>query len=261
MGAGIAASPHCAERRFAGVPEVVAPCGVSPSRSWRTSSGVASLKALLLHQELFPRRVRPAPSRAPFVSSGSAVARPTSRRACARWKLAGPLRDRGGPTPWEVELCSGCLRPAGSGRDPEGSTSLCLGEPSTRPARTCIPSAPSLPFRGPSWDGASCRGPDRSLRTRPALRREEDPSLPAPLASLAPEVLRSVQPRTFEDAANRREPFFFHRLAGGDRWLSPLPVRPVSGAAPVEAAAPDHLEKMTRNPSRAKRIRQRGACG
>jgi hypothetical protein len=103
MGAGIAASPHCAERRFAGVPEIVAPCGVSPSRSWRTSSGVASLKALLLHQELFPRRVRPAPSRAPFVFSGSAVARPTSRRACARWKLAGPLRDRGGPTPWEVE--------------------------------------------------------------------------------------------------------------------------------------------------------------
>lgn len=143
------------------------------------------------------------------------------------------------------KLRSGCLRPAGSGREPEGSTSLCLGEPSTRPARTCIPSAPSLPFRGPSWDGASCRGPDRSLRTRPALRREEDPSLPAPLASLAPEVLRSVQPRTFEDAANRREPFFFHRLAGGDRWLSPLPVRPVSGAAPVEAAAPDHLEKMT----------------
>jgi hypothetical protein len=144
MGAGIAASPHCAERWICRC-SLAEPEG-SPVRSWRTSSGVASREAVL-------------PRGRPFLEHGAnPLGDPYPVRLCRRFR--SPLAS----TP-AVPAVFGSVAP------------FCLAafpaRPTFRPGPAHCEPNHCFSSRGPSWDDRSfrCTSPPED---RPCLRHEED---------------------------------------------------------------------------------------
>ena len=274
MGAGIAASPHCAETWICRCSPVCVPLQEPAPRSLLTSSGVASAKSTVASSAtlspnpvLSPRRDRPV--------FGSAVARLVARsseKACAfspdwtsRVPVKGPL---GGPRSFDHRnFASAVSGPAAPTFDPKVP---CPASPSPRPGSRSDPlsrpgpGASRLSFRGPSWDDRSFRCPGLHPEgIMPGVRNGEDRLfrrlLPAMLRNFERLVPRS--PRLPGDAvAIAIRTVAFPSPASGDRVFGPSRPPP-RRALPDWASAPDHLQKMTPNPIRAKRFRQGGACG
>ena len=192
MGPGIAAEPHCAELGSAGVRSGSGSFrGTTPHpcRSWRARSGVASVSVGHPVARAFPRSLAEghlgAPTLPPTGSAFVCRAEPVRSEdlpGSTRSRRRSLARSPRFPAPLPCGSARFGLR---SGPAPGLALLQVLASQSLSER-----SGHRLSVRGPSWDDPPSRCPGQLLAERPGLRRREKPSLPAPLAGLAPEILR-----------------------------------------------------------------------
>ncbi len=235
MGAGIAASPHCAEtwvRRCSFRP---GSCEPLSSRSWLTSSGF---------------RV-PVDGCSPF------------GRALPRFAAFGPKTFR---------LSPALPLPSGLARKPcLPAPAACPMLACSRLRRTSSPLPSSRPWHprscdhfkstfacscGPSWDDHSWLPSKAAPKSDPPFGCLEDDHL---FRRLLPAVLWKSSNCTREPGDPAACSIPFQRLPAEIGFFGPC--QSFLSVLPAEAAAPDHPWNMTPKVSRAKRIRQRHPCG
>jgi hypothetical protein len=244
MGAGIAASPHCAERWVYRCSFRLHPLrSFMSSRSWLTSSGVASSKSSAPSSGALSLPSRPAPLREPAANSSSAVAclapfpglSPLQKSARS---LAGP---NGRPVLLEEpDFASAVSSLAAPDPNPKVQFLACLP---FNPASSNLRSLrPSLSFRGPSWDDHSFRRPGNPCGP-PDLQHEEDQLFRRLLPASLPEAPSIRSPNSVLGMLPLTGPNLFPSPAGGDRVGRPLPVCPISGPLRPGSLPPITIER------------------
>jgi hypothetical protein len=166
MGAGIAASPHCAESWIGRCSLMVRVLGPFPSRSLRTSSGVASVSSLASSSEAL------LPASASLLPCGKRSCRHRFC-LCSRFRLPCGRHFSRSPRFSARRLRFGCPSTLlASNRPPFGGRLIALRSFGPGPGAFRPPDHRSS-FRGPSWADRSFRRPVQS-ENRSFKQSEED---------------------------------------------------------------------------------------